>query len=134
VARDIVQDVFVDVWQRKEQINLSNSIQAYLRKAVVFKTIDHLRKKKKYNEPIDDLEIAMPVIDSIEIKELSILLDNAVEALPPRCRQIFVLSRYEKLSHKEIATELNISKKTIENQITKALKHLYKIVQKYKTD
>lgn len=67
----------------------------------------------------------------LEIQELKSAINIAVNSLSPRCKIIFMLSRYEKLSHKEIASILNISTKTIEAQITKALKILRKTVEKY---
>ncbi len=133
IGKDASQDVFVDLWKRKEQIDLSHSIQAYLRKAVVFKTIDYIRKKKNKVHFLDPTDLSIPVYsqDSLEYNDLTSIINKAVESLPPRCRQIFILSRHEQMSHKEIATELNISTKTIENQITRALKHLHLVVTPY---
>ena len=130
-AYNCVQDVFVDVWNRKNSLVLTASIQAYLRKAVVYKTIDFIRSKKHTFTPIDQIDVptSASITDSIEAEELRLKIHSLIDELPTRCRLIFVLSRFEHLSHKEISQELDISTKTIENQITKALKHLRKGLQ-----
>lgn len=126
IAHDSAQDVFVNLWKRKNEITLQSGIQAYLRRAVVYKTIDYIRAKKVNFNNIDDFEIgkSAPIEDKLITDELSVAIQEAMDTLPERCRIIFALSRYEQLTHQEISQQLNISKKTIENQITKALKHI----------
>lgn len=131
-AKDIAQEVFLNLWRRRAAINIHTSVAAFLRRAVVNKSIDHVRAKK-----IDFEDCTIPDKASnieqqqLELKELKSLIHHTVNQLPERCRLIFSLSRFEELSHKEIASQLNISEKTVENQITKALKLLRKVVASY---
>ena len=137
-ARDIVQDVFFDFWKKRAQHNINISLKAYLRRAVVNRSIDFLRKKKRigtseeitdYNQPSNTASIQ----DILETNDLQSALHAAIDGLPERCRQVFSLSRFEDMSHKEIAAKLDISVKTIENQMTKALKILRKVLENYQT-
>ena len=90
------------------------------------KCLDHLRA----NQPTGQIDTDDLVIDnenpqnSLEVKELHQSIDTIIDNLPERCRQVFVLSRFESMSYKEIAEHLQVSPKTVENQISKALKVL----------
>ena len=137
-ARDIVQEVFFDFWKKREQHNINISLKAYLRRSVVNRSIDYLRSKKRigsseeitdYNQPSDNASIQ----DIMETNDLQTALQAAIDGLPERCREVFSLSRFEDMSHKEIAAKLDISVKTIENQMTKALKILRKVLAKHQT-
>ena len=78
------------------------------------------------------LKVQAPLSDEkLEAAELQSVIDQAVDQLPERCRLVFVLSRFEQMSHKEIANQLDISPKTVENQITKALKILRETLGPY---
>lgn len=127
-AEDIVQDVMLDIWTKRQKLELQYSLQAYLRKAVTYKSIDYLRKHKK--QVITDVEEAMSLkgdqsaSDNIELSELEEKVRQAIDGLAPKCKAVFILNRFEDLSNKEIAAQLDISVKTVENQVTKALKQL----------
>ena len=128
-AKDIVQDVFADLWIRRRELTIRQAPSAYLRSMVVHRSLNILKRNQRMeNRPENELEIgasSQAIPDrQLESKEGLASLQAAIDALPPRCRTVFVLSRFEELSHKEIAQKLNISTKTIENQITKALKTL----------
>ena len=128
-AKDIVQDVFVRLWTHRKKLHIQSSLHAYLKRSVVNASIDHQRRYYEKNKAsLDTLQETESTADSIEAKlegqELKIQIDKAVECLPERCRLIFVLSRYESYSYRQIATELDISVKTVENQMTKALRIL----------
>lgn len=134
VAEDLAQDIFFEMWRRKGQLNIT-SIRAYLRRAALNRTLNYLRNRKiKWDD-----EQALPAMESqdtptqqtVETAELEKMIEVAIGELPERCRAVFLLSRFEELSHQEIADELNISIKTVENQITKALKYLRKALQPY---
>jgi len=135
-AKDLVQDTFFDIWRKREELQIDVSLKAYLRRAVSNKAIDEIRRSKKMvfdeqlmkREPLPDL---LRVGEELEGKELEKLIHSAIEALPEKCRLVFKMSRFEELSHREIAEKLNISTKTIENQITKALKFLRKNLAQY---
>ena len=70
------------------------------------------------------IDVADPFIDSLEFKDLTNKIDLIIDSLPEKCRQIFVLSRFEQMTYKEISVQLNIAPKTVENQISRALKVL----------
>jgi len=134
MAKDIVQDVFFHLWEKRSSWEIID-IKSYLRRAVYNKSIDVIRKKKRkggWTEEITDIDHPQEssnIMENIEANELQEKINKAIDSLPDRCRTIFCLSRFENLSHKEIASQLDISVKTIENQITKALKimrkHIY---------
>ncbi len=135
LARDIAQDVFMDLWKRREQINIQQTIKAYLRRAVVNSCLSSLKKTRKTTLQ-DDSEMILPDernrVDGLyEYKELEAVVEEAVESLPERCQLIFRMSREENLIHKAIAAQLDISTKTIENQMTKALKTIRAALKKY---
>lgn len=135
VAEDIGQDVFFEVWRKKDKLLITTSLKAYLRRAAVNKTLNYLRDKKiKWDdEPIlPTLEGNLPnANEPLETEELQELIDTAIDQLPEKCRIVFLLSRQEDLSYQEIADCLNISTKTVENQISKALKHMRVALKPY---
>lgn len=135
-ARDFVQDVLFRVWEKRRNLNIEISLKAYLRRAVVNRVLDDMRKRKRHvwsEELVETSQVAekLTALDHLEANDLQQVINKAVASLPERCRQVFSLSRFENMSHKEIAEELSISVKTIESQMTKALKILRKTVEKY---
>lgn len=128
-AEEIVQDVFVKFWEKCASIAPGSSIKSYLYRAVhnsCLNAIKHEKVKDGYKQYIihflassyqDDFELKHPEIVAQRIKE-------EVEALPPRCSEIFKLSKYDGLKYEEIAEYLGISIKTVEVQMGKALKIL----------
>ena len=128
ISKDIAQEVFADLWNRKENIKISHSLKFYLRKAVINNCLSRKRKSQRIildeEKLLSNSKAEENTIKQIEGQELKVVIDIIIEGLPQRCKEVFKLSRYENLSHKEIAEKLNISTKTIENQMTKALKTL----------
>ena len=128
IAEDIGQEVFIKLWEKRKTLQINSSISAYLRKMAINQAITYLRSNKKHEtEDITEVQISAKAPDSESQylqKELHEQIDQAINTLPPRCRLVFQLSRYEELSYKEIATKLEISVKTVENQMSKALKVL----------
>lgn len=123
LAKDIVQDVFIDLWNRRHTSQIRN-LSHYLVRAIKFQVLKQLRDGKLRDRHVklaEDIRFANQTEESLNCQELERLLSNAVDQLPPRCRHVFTLSRFENLSHKEIACRLGISAKTVEVQITKAL-------------
>lgn len=136
-AKDLVQDVLFNFWSKRDQLQLQSGLKAYLRRAVINRSIDQIRRKKRFGVPeeITDYNMTDTTASTQELLETSDLKQTilqAVNRLPEKCKLIFTLSRFENLSHKEIAEQLDISKKTIENQMTKALKVIRQAVQQYK--
>lgn len=129
IARDIVQDVFVKLWT-DQTIVVRQSINALLFAMVRNSCLQNLEKQKvrnKYQESVklklqeEELQFYMHEKTSLIEQELENKLNEVLNNLPDRCRQIFILSRFENKKNKEIAAELDISVKAVEKQITKAL-------------
>lgn len=136
-AKDLVQDVLFHFWSKKDTLTIENGLKSYLRRSVVNRSIDQIRRKKRFGvaEEITDYNQASTDVSTQEMMETSDLqgaIMTAVNGLPERCKLIFSLSRFEDMSHQQIADQLDISKKTIENQMTKALKTIRKAIQQYK--
>lgn len=126
ISEDIVQSVFMKLWETRENIEI-RSFRSYFIQCVKNRCIDHLRSqqvKSRFDNRIPDTDHLVMEDDLWTKNELSKLIEHAIEDLPPRCREIFGMSRYENLKIAEIAEKLNISKRTVETQISKALKTL----------
>ena len=132
-VEDIAQELFAELWQKKDSLLIHTSIPAYLRRMAISRALNFIRDSKKYNwdelDPASETVLnsvtqAATVIQSMEESELKKTIDGAIQALPEKCRIVFLLSRNDELSYAEISRELNISMKTVENQIGKALKLL----------
>jgi len=131
-SKDFAQEVFLDVWKKRKTIKIHSSLGAFLRRAVVNKTIDYIRSQRFDFDDSPDLgDKQIQQSNSLEYSELKDLIHQTADQLPDRCRLVFMMSRFEEMSHKEIAKKLEISEKTVENQITKALKLLRSVVAKY---
>lgn len=126
VSEDIVQSVFMKLWETRETIEI-RSLRSYFIQCVKNRCIDHLRNqqvKNRFDNRIPE-EIQFLRDEDLWTKtELNDLIEQSVESLPPRCREIFKMSRFENLKIAEIADKLGISKRTVETQISKALKVL----------
>jgi RNA polymerase sigma-70 factor (ECF subfamily) len=135
-AEEVVQELFLEIWNKKEQLNIPKSISAYLRQATINKSYDFLRKKIKEQEnitypaeaPIVPIDTEKESEAALETTALKRKIQQAIEQLPPRCKIIFKLNRFENLSYREIAEHLEISQNSVEKQISKALQILRKQV------
>ncbi|WP_114937706.1 RNA polymerase sigma-70 factor [Mucilaginibacter endophyticus] len=132
-AKGMVQNVFMRLWERKERLNISGSIKAYLYGAVYNECLNNLRHQKvKINHQQHVVYMTKDKVDEgtgMELLDLKEKLQQALNDLPEKCRTVFQLSRFEDLKYQEIADELGISIKTVENQMGKALKTLrFKLV------
>lgn len=133
-VEDVAQEVFIKLWQKRHRLNITGPIGAYLRRMAINEAISFLRKSKQFMEDIDSVAAntgAPEVEEKYLYKELNNNITEAINALPPKCRAIFQLSRFEQLSYKEIAERLGISIKTVENQMGKALKVLRVSLKSY---
>lgn len=128
LAEDIAQDVFMELWRKHSSIRIQTSLKAYLKRAAVNKTLNFIRDNKISFDGEDELPglqgNMVSATAQMEAEEMQLLINQAIDELPERCRMIFLLSRFEDMTYKEIAQKLNISVKTVENQISKALKVL----------
>lgn len=123
VCEDLVQNIFIDFWSKRTQHNINN-LDAYLFRAVKFQVFKHFRDNKFPDKDLTRLNfinVAVSSANSLEFEELETEIQNMVDKLPKRCKEIFELSRYEHKSHKEIAAALGISVQAVKNQISKAL-------------
>jgi RNA polymerase sigma-70 factor, ECF subfamily len=128
-AKDIVQEVFLNLWQKKESIDLSRPVRSYLTSSVRNKCLNYLRDNKKFTDTIFESEdIAGDPFekqhDRLIEEELKKKIKASIDELPAKCREVFIMSRYERLKYSEIAERLQISVKTVETQMSKALQHL----------
>ena len=133
-AKDIAQDAFVVLWNQRNHLEIKLGVKPYLRQVVVNKCLNHLRREERIdfseNSQLPETTTSIDAIHHLEKEDLQKTIQEAVDNLPNRCRIIFCMSRYEEKSHKEISQALGISPKTIENQITIALKVLRKAIHK----
>jgi len=131
VAEEIIQDVFIQLWEKRQVLNIATSFKSYLSAAVKYQSINYLKsiyKKYRFTEFIPDLFTHYSSGGESKIigDELSDLIKTSIKNLPPRCRIIFSLSRNLGMTYNEIATHLNISKRTVQTQIGIALKRIRK--------
>lgn len=133
-AREVVHKVFINLWEKREEIDLSTSLKSYLFTSVHNRSLNVIRDRKKFSaEEVPDSAGEWDVSAQIESMELEEKINEALEALPEKCRQIFELNRFDGLKYSEIAAKLEISVKTVENQMSKALKILREKLMKYMT-
>lgn len=129
-AQDICQKVFIRLWEKREEMDPERSIASYLFTSVKNRCLNHIRDHKKYRSRVldvtcGDLEIGMAITeDHFAVEELQQRIDAALNTLPPKCRKVFEMSRYEQKKYKEIALELDISQKTVEAHMSKAIRSL----------
>lgn len=125
LAEDLVQEIFVALYQKVDALEINCSLSAYLNKAVRFKIMNEYRSKAvrmHYSKTVFSFPLCKTDFSPLEVKELSHQLDKAYDRLPKKCRQVFMLSRKEGLSQKAISKKLDISLSTVEKHIGKALK------------
>ena len=120
---------YPEIWENRETFQIQLSLKAYLFQAAKNKCLNELRKKKE-TVGLDGVEVSTinTSVSTLETEELYRLIQEAVFSLPDKCRNIFLLSRSENLTNQEIARRLNISVKTVEGQITTALKKIKKFL------
>ncbi len=126
-CEDIIQEIFINVWNKHEQMEITSSLKAYLFASMRYEVYRQIKAGNVREDIFDQIYLRLQAPcsdDDIEHKELLAQVDEIVNRLPVRCREVYQLSREEQLSHKEIADRLNISTKTVENHITKALHQL----------
>ncbi|TCC87925.1 RNA polymerase sigma-70 factor [Pedobacter frigiditerrae] len=127
LARDFTQDLFTALWLKREEINIKTLLSAYLYTSLRNRILDYFSRKKLESNYINFLECYEAEKNDltdhlIRHKQLMEMIAEEISALPSKMRQVFELSRNEHLSHKEIATQLEISEQTVRKQIQNALK------------
>ena len=139
-AENIVHDVFLTLWERKEEIEISFTLTTYLFTLVKNRCLNFLRHKlieEEYNSQMkEELGFKLYALEAFDYsyqseEELQEIIRRALDTLPERCREIFIKSRIEGLKYKEISDELGISVNTVENQMVTALKKLRVALKDY---
>jgi len=129
-AKEIAQDSFVNLWEKRESVDVSKSVKSYLTTIVYNKSLNYLRDHKKFNRDLLQAENLFPFIsggesdDEVISGELKNKIESAINDLPEKCREVFQLNRFQDMKYQQIADFLNISIKTVEAQMSKALKHM----------
>ena len=135
LVEDLAQEVFLRFWEKREKINITSSVEAYLRRMAVNEALGYLRRNKNRFEEEITPNISGGMDDSVEQQFLHSELENnireAINELPPKCRAVFQASRFEDMTYREIADQMDISVKTVENQMSKALKYLRERLRGY---
>lgn len=131
-TEDLVNDSFLELWEKRQNIEIKISLKAYLLITVRNKALNYL-KRKKHEKPFGsdrdypfliEEDVNLQIENFLRIEEIEIRLHNAISHLPPQCQQIFRMSKFNQLSYKEIAEQMNISVFTVKTQIARALKSL----------
>jgi RNA polymerase sigma-70 factor (ECF subfamily) len=128
-AKDLVQDLFIRLWSNRESFLLKTSLPSYLFRAVRNRALDIFAHKKIKSDYVASFQAFIDLPQSttdylVREKDISALIDREIQSLPPKMREIFILSRKENYSHKEIAKKIGISEETVTKQIKRALKIL----------
>ncbi len=127
-TEDVVQELFIKLWRKREKIQITGTLATYLRGMAIKEAISYLRQRKHFEAEEKITELAMVgyegMIEEDGLKERTESVQQAITMLPNRCRLIFRMSKIEGLTYQEIADSLGISIKTVENQMGKALKLL----------
>jgi RNA polymerase sigma-70 factor (ECF subfamily) len=134
IAEELVQNIFISLWENRRKLEVVNG-QHYLFTALKFSIINHYRSLIVQNKYENYVKVNTPTIEdtalkSFEEKELSQQVEIALNHLPEKTKEIFLLSRMQHKSHKEISTELQISEKAVEYHITQSLKWLRQFLKK----
>ncbi len=128
-SEEIVQNVFITIWEKRNEMEITISLKSYLYRAVhnhCLNRLKHLKVRAKHEQyALDYYDSSYEAVhETVYKNELEIKLHEAINKLPEQCKIIFKMSRFDELKYQEIADKMNLSIKTIENQIGKALKIL----------
>ncbi|SDT68443.1 RNA polymerase sigma-70 factor, ECF subfamily [Mucilaginibacter mallensis] len=135
-AEEIVQGMFLKLWEKQSEVSITLSVKSYLYKAVYNDSLNLLRGQKVHlrYQTLTAYTMKSETPDTasrLKLNEMQLKLYQSLNKLPEKCRAIFHLSRFEELKYKEIASQLNISIKTVETQMVKALKILRREMSEY---
>lgn len=134
-AEEIVQEFFVRLWEKREQLSINTSVKNYFFRSVknlCINAIQHEKIKSKYAQKvISETDISFSIEDNFIETELSEKINLSIQSLPEKRQEIFRMNREEGLKYREIAEKLNVSVKTVETQMSLAIKTLRKMLKKY---
>lgn len=128
-AEEVVQDIFLDLWKRREKLQVTHCLSSYLAVSVKYKVINVLSRRHRASKYLEHASVATSVSDfsteeDLRLQEITDQLMKETSRLPEKCRMVFQLSREQGYSQKQIAHRLNISEKTVESHLSKALRSL----------
>lgn len=128
-AKDIVHNVFINLWNKRKEVDLETSLKSYLFQGVHNRSLNFIRDNKKmvqFDAPQSEGELSqyLESRDHLESSEAESRINRALDDLPEKCKEIFLMNRFDGLKYREIAEKLNISIKTVETQMSRALKSL----------
>ena len=139
MAEEIAQDIFIYIWKKKGDIVIESSVKSYLLRSAKNKSLNYIRNEKtkldihsklaNFNK--ETIEMPDTVMDANQLREV---INAAIDSLPERCREVYILGKEKSMSYKEISEELGISVKTVESQMGKALKKLRDELKPYYND
>lgn len=126
LAEEIVQDIFVNVFVRRESLDIKTSFEGYLKNALKYKVFDVFRSQQIHEKYITKVlegvhSHAITPEEALQIKELSEKINQSIRKMPDKCREVFLMSRIDNLPNKLIAEKLEISVSTVEKHISKAM-------------
>lgn len=129
IAEEMAQEVFLYIWEKRGQIEIQTTLKTYLYSAVKNKCLNYIKLELPKQQSMSDISEVMLSVntarkDEGENEKIKRYIQKAIDALPKKCRKIFILSRNAGMTYEEIAEELGLSKKTVENQMGIALKKL----------
>jgi RNA polymerase sigma-70 factor (ECF subfamily) len=140
-AEEMVQDVFIKLWDGRKQINIQTSVKSYLYKSVHNKCvnfINHKRIEEKFSNEFkqENVDLVSPVskdypIANLLSQELGTAIQNAIASLPEQCREVFIMIRQDEMSYAEVAETLEISVNTVKTQLQRAITRLRELLQEY---
>jgi RNA polymerase sigma-70 factor, ECF subfamily len=135
-AEEVVQSAFITVWEKRKSLDIQTSLKSYLYRMVRNSCLNVIKHEKvKQQHVAHELAVTEVSYESVSQKvyatELEIKISEAMKALPEQCRLVFQLSRFEELKYQEIADQLKISVKTVENHMGKALKIMREQLKEY---
>lgn len=136
-AENIIQDLFLSLWERKHTLSSVDNLNAYLYKLAKNRCLDHLKHKMVKDKFVSntqslyeqEISLKLQSLESFDVElateeKVETIVSKAIKSLPPKCREIFMFSRHDGLKYKEISEKLNISVNTVETQMCIALKKL----------
>lgn len=135
-AADVVQDVFLSLWDRRNELNLLGSLSAYLHTSVRYKCIHYIEKNITRHDYLVHLivsESPSSAETNLQLKEVQQLINNTVSKMPPKMQEVYRMSRQQQLSYKEIAEKMRVSVETVKKHIHHALHLIKKDLQLHTT-
>jgi RNA polymerase sigma-70 factor (ECF subfamily) len=134
MSREVIQNLFIYLWEHKTDLDIICCLKSYLFRATKFNSIRYMEKDRKKEIHLADIpepEQDKTFFDHVEYAELQVRIIETIESMPDQCRKVFTMSRFEQLRYADIAERLDISVKTVESHISKALRILEENLSHY---